>query len=101
MMINFLGEAQDLFEYTRDLRRDFHKHPEIGFKEVRTANIVARELTNLGLEVKTGVGQTGVVALLEGKSTGPGGMIRFGVDALPIQEGTRAENASGNDGVKH
>ena len=53
------------------LRRDFHKHPEIGFKEIRTANIVARELSNLGMEVKTGVGQTGVVGLLEGKAPGP------------------------------
>src|SRR4030065_18682 len=101
MMINFLGEAQDLFEYTRDLRRDFHKHPEIGFKEVRTANIVARELTHLGMEVKTGVGQTGVVALLEGKSPGPLVLLRFDMDALPIQEETGAEYASENNGVMH
>jgi len=100
-MINFLDEAQDLFEYSRDLRRDFHRHPEIGFKEIRTANIVARELANLGLEVKTGVGHTGVVALLEGKSSGPVVMIRFDMDALPIQEETGAEYASVNDGVMH
>lgn len=66
-MEKFLDDARALFEYTRDLRRDFHKHPEIGFKEIRTANIIAKELTNMGMEVKTGVGQTGVVALLEGK----------------------------------
>ena len=100
-MINFLNDAQALFEYTRDLRRDFHKHPEIGFKEIRTANIIAKELTSLGMEVKTGVGQTGVVALLEGKEPGPVVLLRFDMDALPIQEETGAEYASVNDGVMH
>jgi len=100
-MINFLREAQDLFEYTRDLRRDFHMHPEIGFKEIRTGNIVSRELTNLGIEVKTGVGQTGVVGLLEGKASGPVVLLRFDMDALPIQEETGAEYASVTDGVMH
>jgi amidohydrolase len=100
-MINFLDEAEELFEYTRDLRRDFHKNPEIGFKEIRTANIVARELTNMGLEVKTGVGQTGVVALLEGKTPGPVVLVRFDMDALPIHEETGAEYASVNNGVMH
>ena len=100
-MEKFLDEAKALFEYTRDLRRDFHKHPEIGFKEIRTANIIAEELTNLGIEVKTGVGQTGVVALLEGKEPGPVVMLRFDMDALPIQEETGAEYASVNEGVMH
>lgn len=100
-MINFLDEAQDLFEYTRNLRRDLHMHPEIGFKEIRTANIVVRELTNLGMEVKTGVGLTGVVALLEGKTPGPVVLLRFDMDALPIQEETGVEYASLNDGVMH
>ena len=46
-------------------RRDFHQHPELGFKEFRTAGIVAEQLTQLGMEVQTGVGQTGVVADLQ------------------------------------
>jgi amidohydrolase len=100
-MINILDEAKGLFEYTRDLRRDLHMHPEIGFKEIRTANIVARELTNMGLEVKTGVGQTGVVALLEGRGPGPVVLVRFDMDALPIQEETGAEYTSVNKGVMH
>ena len=100
-MNNYLDDAQALFEYTRDLRRDFHKHPEIGFKEIRTAKIVAKQLTDLGMEVKTGVGQTGVVALLEGKETGPVVLLRFDMDALPIQEETGAEYASVNNGVMH
>jgi amidohydrolase len=100
-MEKFLDDAQALFEYTRDLRRDFHKHPEIGFKEIRTANIIAKELTNMGMEVKTGVGQTGVVALLEGKESGPVVLLRFDMDALPIQEETGAEYSSVNEGVMH
>ncbi len=100
-MIDFLREAQGLFEYTRDLRRDFHQHPELGFQEVRTAGIVARELNQLGLEVSTGVGKTGVVATLEGGNPGPVILARFDMDALPIQEETGAEYASRTPGVMH
>lgn len=100
-MTTFIDEAQQLFEYTRSLRRDFHIHPELGFQEVRTANIVANELKNIGLDVRTGVGKTGVVGLLEGKSTGPVVLLRFDMDALPIKEETGAEYASINDGVMH
>jgi amidohydrolase len=100
-MKQFLDEAQALFEYTRDMRRDFHKHPEIGLKEIRTANLVAKELSSLGMEVKTGVGQTGVVGLLEGKAPGPVVLLRFDMDALPIHEETGAEYASQNAGLMH
>ena len=100
-MDHFVEDAQALFEYTRGLRRDFHMHPELGFKEVRTANIVAQELSKLKLEVKTGVGQTGVVGLLEGKAPGPVVMLRFDMDALPVQERTGAEYSSLTDGVMH
>ena len=97
----FISEAQTLFEYTRSLRRDFHAHPELGFHEVRTAGIVARELTALGLEVHTGVGGTGVVAILEGAKPGPVVLIRADMDALPIHEETGAPYASQNPGVMH
>jgi amidohydrolase len=94
-------KAQAQFEYTRSLRRDFHQHPELGFQEVRTAGIVARELSALGLEVTTGIAETGVVALLEGDSPGPVVLLRFDMDALPIQEATGAVYASQNPGVMH
>ncbi len=99
--MDYLSEAQSYFEYTRDLRRDFHSHPELGFQEVRTAGIVARELTDLGLEVSTGVGKTGVVATLVGTSQDPVVLVRFDMDALPIQEQTGAEYASQTPGVMH
>ena len=100
-MIDFFQEAQNLFEFTRMLRRDFHRHPEIGFKEVRTAGIVARELVQMGLEVTSGIAETGVVALLEGSKTGPVVLLRFDMDALPVFEETGAEYASLTPGIMH
>ena len=100
-MTDFLSEAQALFEYTQSMRRDFHSHPELGFHEIRTAGIVANELTSLGLEVHTGVGGTGVVALLEGAKPGPVVLVRADMDALPIQEETGAPYASQNPGIMH
>ena len=100
-MVNFLDEAQALFNYTRQRRRDFHMHPEIGLKEVRSAGIIAKELSDLGLQVKSGVGQTGVVALIEGREAGPVVLLRFDMDALPVLEQTGAEYASVNAGLMH
>lgn len=100
-MSNLLAEAESLFEYTQTLRRDFHRHPELGFSEFRTAGVIARELGKLGIEVTTGVAKTGVVGLLEGSQPGPVILLRFDMDALPIQEETGAEYASENSGVMH
>jgi len=100
-MLDFLSEALALFPYTQSMRRDFHTHPELGFHEVRTVGIVAKELTDLGLEVHTGVGVTGVVALLEGTKPGPVVLVRSDMDALPIREETGAPYASQNPGVMH
>lgn len=85
-------------------RRDFHMHPEMGFQEVRTAGIVAEHLRNLGLEVSTGIGKTGVVALVEADGTpldAPTVMLRFDMDALPILEQTNLPFRSQNEGVMH
>lgn len=100
-MSDIKSEALSFFEYTQALRRDFHAHPELGFQEVRTAGIVARELTSLGLEVHTGIGGTGVIALLEGIKPGSVVLVRADMDALPIQEETGAAYASQNPGVMH
>ncbi len=100
-MIDYLLEAQALFPYLQSMRRDFHVHPELGFREVRTGGIVARELEALGLEVTKGVGKTGVVAMLEGSRPGPTLLLRFDMDALPILEETGAPYASETAGVMH
>ena len=100
-MPDYYQEARSLFEYTRSLRRDFHRHPELGYQEVRTAGIVTRELGSLGMEVTTGVAKTGVVALMECARPGPVVLLRFDMDALPIMEETGADYASENPGVMH
>jgi amidohydrolase len=100
-MPNFLKQAQELFPYTQSMRRDFHMHPELGFTEVRTGGIVAKELETLGIEVTKGVGKTGVVGLIEGSKPGPTILLRFDMDALPITEETGAEYSSINPGVMH
>jgi amidohydrolase len=100
-MIDYIKEAQELFLYTQTKRRDFHTHPELGFREIRTSGIISQELNELGLEVHTGVAETGVVALLEGKKPGPVVLIRADMDALPIIEETGADYASRIPGVMH
>jgi len=75
-------------------RRDFHQHPELGNHEVRTAKIVAEHLRSLGLEVKEGVGKTGVVGVLHGALPGPVIGLRADMDALPIVERTPVPFAS-------
>src|SRR5258708_6489156 len=67
-------------------RRDIHEHPELGEQEIRTANLVAEHLKKLGLEVKTGVANTGVVALLKGGKPGRVVALRADMDALPVKE---------------
>ena len=69
-----------------DIRRDLHRHPELGFKETRTAGIVAAKLRELGLEVQTGVAKTGVVGLLRGEHDGKTLLVRADMDALPLPE---------------
>ena len=101
-MVNYLAEARDLFSYSQEMRRDFHRHPELGFEETRTAEVVADQLSEIpGIEVVTGVAETGVVGLLDGEQDGPVVLLRFDMDALPVQEETGAEYASLNDGVMH
>ena len=67
-------------------RRDIHEHPELGEQETRTAGVIAEHLTKLGLEVKTGVARTGVIAILKGSKPGPVVALRADVDALPVKE---------------
>ncbi len=100
-MLDYLAAAEALREELQERRRDFHKHPELSFQETRTAGIVAEELRSLGLEVQTGVGQTGVVGILDGANDGPTVLVRADMDALPIVEETGAEYASINEGAMH
>jgi amidohydrolase len=82
-------------------RRDFHAHPELGLQETRSAGIIAAALHDLGYRVRTGVAQTGVVALLDGPRPGPVVMLRADMDALPIQEQNEVPYASCRPGLMH
>ena len=78
--------AQALSAETVALRRDLHAHPEIAFEEVRTAGIIAERLRALGLEPRTALGRTGVVAVLEGARPGRTVLARADIDALPMPD---------------
>ena len=67
-------------------RRDIHEHPELGNRETRTSALVAAHLRALGLEVKTGIATTGVIAILKGGKPGPRIALRADMDALPVTE---------------
>ncbi|CAG0998908.1 hippurate hydrolase [Burkholderiales bacterium] len=85
------------------LRRDLHAHPELGFEEHRTARIVAERLAALGIEHQTGVGRTGVVAIVRGLTTASGRSVglRADMDALPMQEDNAFAHRSRYDGRMH
>jgi len=84
-----------------EMRRDFHRHPELAFQEVRTSARLADFLQGLGLEVTRGVAQTGVVARLKGARPGKTVLVRADIDALPIQEASGVEYSSQTPGVMH
>lgn len=95
-----LKKAYSIFEDLIHWRRDFHAHPELGFTEERTPDIVARELESMGYEVRRGIGRTGIVADF-GSENGPTIAIRADMDALPIFESADREYASVKPGIMH
>ncbi len=101
MSIDWMRPAQAMRPELVERRRDFHRHPELAFQEVRTSGIVAKALNDLGLEVTTGVGKTGVVAVLEGDHEGPTVLVRCDMDALPITEANVTDYVSETPGKMH
>lgn len=84
-----------------ELRRDLHRHPELSGEEERTAGIVAKRLRPLGLDVRTGVGGHGVVAVLRGGRPGHVVALRADMDAVASPDPDPVEFASQNPGVRH
>jgi hippurate hydrolase len=82
-------------------RRDIHAHPELGFNETRTADLVAARLESFGIEVTRGVGRTGVVGTLRAGSGRQSVGLRADMDALPIHEANAFEHRSQHAGVMH
>ena len=86
-------------EFVR-IRHDIHQHPELGYEEHRTSELVARLLRQWGYEVESGLGGTGVVGRLR-RGEGPSLGLRADMDALPIQEATGLDYESRHAGVMH
>ncbi len=99
-MTSLLRHAELLQDELVDLRRDLHRHPELAFQEVRTAEVAATRVAVLGYEVRRGVGITGVVAELK-NGDGPVVALRADMDALPIQEANDVPYRSTVPGVMH
>ena len=80
---------QDILEIEDKLiewRRDFHQNPELSNREFKTAEKIAKHLTDIGLKVETNIAKTGVVAILEGDQPGKVIAIRADIDGLPVTE---------------
>src|SRR3989338_11606685 len=91
-----------------ETRRDFHKHPELSYKEIRTTEKISEILKGLGLKIKKGLIKkdginVGLVGLLEGEEKGRTLALRADIDALPIDEKQRdgVDYISENKGVMH
>ena len=99
--MKLLAEIERNHEQLIAIRRDIHAHPELAFEEQRTSALVAKRLGELGLEVHTGLGKTGVVGVLRaGTSTRSIGL-RADMDALPMPELNRFAHCSQNPGKMH
>lgn len=94
--------AENLAPRLIEIRRHLHSHPELSGQEYQTSVYVAGVLSTCGIQVREGVGKTGVVGDLVGQDTDPRCLaIRTDMDALPIQERTTLEFASRNPGIMH
>ncbi len=83
------------------VRRDLHRHPELGFEEIYTSNLVAGYLSDAGYDVATGIGGTGVIGVLHGAHEGKTFALRACLDALEVSEQTGVSYASEIPGHMH
>ncbi len=100
-MVDFLKEARKIEQEIIETRREIHQKPEIAYKEKATSKLVSEKLKSLGLQVKTGIGGTGVMAILQGPRTGKVVALRADMDALPIEEVADIDFKSRVKGVMH
>lgn len=100
MSINFLAEAENLREKLTDIRKEFHRIPEIGDNEFHTAELIEHYLDMAGISHRRVI-NTGIIAKVEGKLPGKNCAVRADIDALPITENTGCDFASQNPGVMH
>lgn len=92
---------EELLDWMKDIRRTIHQWPELGFKEEKTAEVIAKALKKIGIKYESKVAQTGVVAKLTSDESAPTVALRADMDALPVTEETGLPFASQNPGVMH
>ncbi len=95
------GALESIYPEMIDVRRDFHMHPELSFKEVRTPRIIAEHLKSLDIKTHENVGTSGVVGILEGAHPGPTVALRADFDALPMDDEKDVPYKSTVEGVAH
>lgn len=100
MGINFLAEAESLRDKLTEIRKEFHRIPEIGDNEFHTAELIEHYLDMAGISHRRVI-NTGIIAKVEGKLPGNHCAVRSDIDALPITENTGCDFASKNPGVMH
>jgi hippurate hydrolase len=83
------------------IRRDIHAHPELCFQEERTADVIAKALTDWGIPVHRGLGKTGVVGIVKNGTSSRGVGLRADIDALPMTEHNHFAHASQHPGKMH
>lgn len=93
--------SQETFRRMVKIRRDLHQHPELSWKEHRTANCICAELEALGISYQRDIAGTGIIAEIPGESTSPCVVLRADMDALPVQEETGLTFSSVVPGIMH
>lgn len=99
--MQIIQRIADFHDELTEWRRDIHAHPELGFEEHRTSDLVARRLSQFGCEVFRGIGKTGVVGRLQAGDSSRSIGLRADMDCLPIQEATNLPYRSSHEGRMH
>lgn len=99
--MHLVDQVKSQSSYTVAVRRRLHANPELAFQEHLTSRFIQAELESLGFQVTRGIAGTGLVGTMPGALPGPGFLLRFDMDALPVQEETGLEFASRTPGVMH
>lgn len=96
-----IGLSNKYEQETINLRREFHKHPELAFNEYHTSEVIIEELKSMGIEFTKGLAGTGVMGVVKGKEKGKVILLRAEMDALPIEEDLDLDFKSNNIGIMH
>ncbi len=96
-----LEKVTEIEPWLIDIRRDFHRHPELGMAEFGTSRKISELLGEMGIQHRTGIANTGIVGIIEGSKPGKTIALRADMDALPIREETGLSYASVNEGQMH